>query len=214
MCRADHHMKNMILKRIIKENYSGTIAAVLSCTKLNSNSASHLIIHRSHSTKHPRRQQILWPQLEIIRFGASSQLGLFVFTDGLSQVNIYDNENHGNHLDIMAHYVHKNSAGEKIPLHCCSWMGTDPRDPLLAVGAHDGSVLILSMHESRIIGILHGHTGAVMHVRSCPRHPSLLLSASKDGTARLWNLFTQCCVAIIQFGDRTPATALVSEDAL
>ena len=81
---------------------------------------------------------------------------IFLLTCACEQVNIYDNEHGGDHLDLVSHYVHESDGATE--LLCCCWIKA-VEDAWLAVGAADGSVLLMSVARSTVLKKFLGHTG-------------------------------------------------------
>ena len=68
--------------------------------------------------------------------------------------------------------------------------------PLLVIAGLNGVVRVLDCHAMDNPRTLKGHGNAINDLKTSPTHPSLVLSASKDESVRLWNLQTGVCVAI------------------
>ncbi|CAD7685401.1 unnamed protein product [Nyctereutes procyonoides] len=68
-------------------------------------------------------------------------------------------------------------------------MGWSLEENLLVVGTQDGLMAVWDMEEQQVIHILTGHTGEVRSVKVFGKG-TLVLSASKDHTLRLWNLLS------------------------
>ncbi|KAM8926552.1 NACHT domain- and WD repeat-containing protein 1 [Lycaon pictus] len=68
-------------------------------------------------------------------------------------------------------------------------MGWSLEEKLLVVGTQDGLMAVWDMEEQQVIHILTGHTGEVRSVKVFGKG-TLVLSASKDHTLRLWNLLS------------------------
>ncbi|CAG8576270.1 2578_t:CDS:2 [Scutellospora calospora] len=92
-------------------------------------------------------------------------------------------------LEVLQTYVDENTEEN---FYCCAW-SFDPNTgaPWLAVTGAQG-----------IIKIIDSSTGTVVReineIKFHPRKPSLLFSASKDFSVRLWNVMT--CMPIVVFG--------------
>lgn len=56
----------------------------------------------------------------------------------------------------------------------------------VASGSEDGNVYIWHRHWEEPVSVLRGHTGVVNAVSWSPTNPALLISASDDGSIRLW----------------------------
>ena len=67
---------------------------------------------------------------------------------------------------------------------------------LLAVGGKVGIIRIISIKNQGHYKVFRGHGEAINELKFHPIYLSLLLSASKDNSVRLWNIKTDCCVAV------------------
>ncbi|ORX95229.1 WD40 repeat-like protein [Basidiobolus meristosporus CBS 931.73] len=118
---------------------------------------------------------------------------------GDTQANIYDNEHCGDHLDIMSHFLLSEDRNGKATasqeLFTCCWLHRDD-DALLAVAGQDSHIHILSVACSKEIRKLEGHTGGITDLQVSPRDDQHLLSASKDGTVRLWHVDSEKCLCV------------------
>ncbi|RGB27497.1 WD40-repeat-containing domain protein [Rhizophagus diaphanus] len=112
-------------------------------------------------------------------------------------------------LSILQTYVDENE-GENY--YCCAW-SIDPNvgAPLLAVAGATGIIKILNTSVGSAIKALTGHGGEVNEIKFHPRDPSLLFSASKDFSIRLWNLKTMQPVVVFG-GDRGHREPVLSID--
>ncbi|GBB86703.1 hypothetical protein RclHR1_13090004 [Rhizophagus clarus] len=112
-------------------------------------------------------------------------------------------------LCIVQTYVDENE-GENY--YCCAW-SIDPNvgAPLLAVAGVSGIIKIINTSVGSAIKALTGHGGEINEIKFHPRDPSLLFSASKDYSIRLWNLKTMQPVVIFG-GDRGHREPVLSID--
>ncbi|ORX69734.1 WD40 repeat-like protein, partial [Linderina pennispora] len=201
----EHIFHNLRLRRIVRENHSSTIAQLalyfyrpndltpLDAMECDGHHKGHGLGGLSHyERKFDKRGAVLRENND-----NSNLLG----TVGATQANIYDNENQGDHLDIMSHYQLPEESA--LPLHTCCWVHT-PDDALLAMGGEDKLVHIISLGWSREIRVLRGHTGAVIDLQMHPTNQRLLVSAGKDRTVRIWSVQTGECLCRYE----TDATAV------
>jgi len=83
--------------------------------------------------------------------------------------------------------------------------------PLLAAAGKRGPIKVLNSARMQAHCVLHGHGDSVNEIRAHPTDPSLILSASKDESLRLWNLLSQCAVAVFA-GEKGHASEVLSAD--
>jgi WD40 repeat protein len=89
-------------------------------------------------------------------------------------------------------------------LTACCWLctrevkGLAHGDARLAVGGKDSCVTVLSLAASAAVLLLKGHTQPILDLASVASRPSLLASASLDGTVRLWELEIGECSQVLQ----------------
>ncbi|XP_056867067.1 polycomb group protein FERTILIZATION-INDEPENDENT ENDOSPERM-like [Raphanus sativus] len=84
------------------------------------------------------------------------------------------------------------------------------RNPFVAAGGLKGRIRVLNL-QNNIIKTLVGHQGSVNEIKTHPMIPQLVLSASNDGTVRLWNVETGICVLVFA-GSGGHESAVLSVD--
>jgi polycomb protein EED len=73
---------------------------------------------------------------------------------------------------------------------------TENGDPLLCVGGLKGAIRVFCPFPYKPKCALIGHGCSINDLKVHPKKGSVLLSASKDHTFRLWNVNTSVCIAI------------------
>ncbi|KAJ3165685.1 hypothetical protein HDU88_003878 [Geranomyces variabilis] len=160
----DDFFHSFRLRRIVRENHGGAIHA---CAFF------------------PRREKDV-PRRE-------DDGGNILATAGGLQVNFYDNEHCGDHLDIMSHFVvdgYGYAPGVEDPqdeLKSLAWVPSDS-DAVLAAGGSGGVIHVLSLTRSQELVRWNAHEGGITHLETHPLDGNLLLSVGKDARVRLWNL--------------------------
>ncbi|PKK70245.1 WD40 repeat-like protein [Rhizophagus irregularis] len=114
-------------------------------------------------------------------------------------------------LKVVQTYV-DDDEGENF--YCCAW-SVDPNigAPLLAVAGATSIIKIINTSVGSAMKALTGHGNEINEIKFHPREPSLLFSASKDLSIRLWNLNTMQTVAIFggECGHREPDVHLTGD---
>ncbi|KAJ1911228.1 hypothetical protein IWQ60_010241 [Tieghemiomyces parasiticus] len=198
----DHVFRNLRLRRILRENHGRTISQI--AFFLN---AKH---HHADTPVGLNRHKTFDRQGAVER--DEDDTSNLLATVGDTQVSVYDNEHCGDHLDIMSNFrlappvsvagddeVGATAAAALATeefLTCC-WI-SQPEDAWLAAAGQTGTIHLLSLAYSRELHRLTGHTGAVTDLQTHPRNDHYLLSASKDGTVRLWDLRVNRCVCVFR----------------
>ncbi|KAI8908155.1 WD40-repeat-containing domain protein [Powellomyces hirtus] len=118
-------------------------------------------------------------------------------TVGAAQVNFYDNEHCGDHLDIMSHFVVGGSGYPKgeterptEELKTAAWM-TSEDDLVLAVAGSAGNIHLLSLTQSKELSCWEAHPEGISHLEAHPSDPNLLLSVGSGYRVRLWHVDTK-----------------------
>mmetsp|Transcript_31858 Transcript_31858/g.40880 ORF Transcript_31858/g.40880 Transcript_31858/m.40880 type:complete len:394 (+) Transcript_31858:25-1206(+) len=134
----------------------------------------------------------------------------YLATTGGSHVSIYKltpPEEGG--LDVVQVYCDSNQ--EEV-FYSCAWTThPDTMEPLLACGGLSGLIKIINTAISGLEEILVGHGNAINDIKFHPVDLSILLTASKDETLRLWNIRTSVCIAIFS-GEKGHRDEVLSMD--
>lgn len=141
-------------------------------------------------------------------------------------MNVYDNEHCGDHLDIMSNFdlsTQDDQDKTRKDLHTFCWLYRE-NDAWLAAAGADGLIHIVSLANSQEIDILAGHTSKLHYIckiiawgcennlktiyicllesiNDLQTHPfsdNYILSTSKDGTIRLWDVDARKCLVIFE----------------
>ncbi|SAM05553.1 hypothetical protein [Absidia glauca] len=182
---------NMRLRRILKENHGQDITELAFCFDKNTTD--------TYKPVDPEDLFQIHEELGVEDVDASNVLG----TVGGAQINVYDNEHFGHHLDIMSNFnlaseLTEDQDYEEKVLNTFSWM-YKKTDTLVATGGADGDIHILSVALSKEIAILKGHTKQIIDIKTNPHDQNHILSVSKDGTIRLWNTEKRRCMVVFQY---------------
>ncbi|ORZ13169.1 WD40-repeat-containing domain protein [Absidia repens] len=182
---------NLRLKRIVKENHGYDITQLaFFFNNKNFNRPVGLDISKTFD----KRGSVQRPQDD-----TSNVLG----TVGGAQINIYDNEHYGDHLDIMSNFDLASDLSEEEDsgqrnLNTFCWL-YQKDDAVIATGGGDGDIHIISVSQSKEIAVLKGHTKRILDIQSHPQNDNNILSVSKDGTVRLWDLKTHRCIVMFDY---------------
>ncbi|KAL7331553.1 hypothetical protein PS15p_203730 [Mucor circinelloides] len=173
MKRTENIFSNMRLRRIVKENHGQDISQLSFFFNDNTRKRSARRIDTSN-----------------------------VLTSvGGCELSVYDNEHCGDHLDIMSNFDitpshEKHEARHKLNTVC--WFYKDSGDVLIATAGADSMIHVLSLANSEETVLLKGHTSTVSDLQSHPLNDQHMLSTSRDGTVRLWDLDQERCLAIFE----------------
>ncbi|VDN58796.1 unnamed protein product [Dracunculus medinensis] len=68
---------------------------------------------------------------------------------------------------------------------------------VVVAGGAQGVIRVIDVAAENVINTLVGHGDAVNDVQVCPNDSMIIASASKDFTARIWNIRNSACLAIL-----------------
>jgi len=119
----------------------------------------------------------------------------FFATVGSNRATVYECLEEDCNTRVVQAYVDEN----KNESYFSVVFGVDEEDgtPLLLIAGLTGLIKIIDVHEGRMVRCLSGHGNSINDLKVHPRYPSLVLSASKDDSVRLWNIKT--CVLVLIF---------------
>ncbi|KAL4431235.1 hypothetical protein ABPG75_006491 [Micractinium tetrahymenae] len=135
----------------------------------------------------------------------SLELGNLFATVGADQATVYDGEHMGDHVAVVAHFT--NAASDHAPggglqaaawLSAAGWSEAPAGDACLAVAGADPNISVISVVEARVVRLLRGHTREMVELAAAPAAPRLLLSLSRDGNLRLWDVPSEACLSSLQ----------------
>ena len=131
----------------------------------------------------------------------------FFASVGANRATVYKIGEDGS-LSIAQAYVDEDA---QETLYACTWTTSVANTPLLCLGGFRGLVKVVDCQNGLILTTLVGHGNAINELRTHPVSPALVLSASKDESIRLWNVYTSCCIAIFA-GDQGHRDEVLSLD--
>lgn len=89
-------------------------------------------------------------------------------------------------------------ADSKEIFYSCCWTNDhETNEPLLAFGGLKGIIRTILPFKCKIKSALFGHGSSINDLRVHPLRKTIILSASKDYTIRIWNLKNDLCVCIL-----------------
>ncbi|KAL0707013.1 hypothetical protein Bca4012_073439 [Brassica carinata] len=80
--------------------------------------------------------------------------------------------------------------------YTASWACDVERNPFVVAGGLNGIIRVINVNDKMVYKTLVGHEDSVSEIKTHPMIPQLVLSASKDGSVRLWNVETVICILI------------------
>jgi len=137
--------------------------------------------------------------------GSEFDAGNIVATVAKAGITVYDNEHCGNHFDIMAHFI-LNGQGYlpgpngKVPtvegqMNTMCWISKID-DAIIATAGADKDIHILSLAYTKEIALLSGHQDAVDDLLSYTLNNNIIISCSRDGTIRIWDIYKEKCLCV------------------
>ncbi|KAJ2774495.1 hypothetical protein IWQ57_000799 [Coemansia nantahalensis] len=184
---AEHIFGNLRLRRIVRENHTGAVAQIALMFYHPGDAGAG-----GHGTGGMAPYERAFERRGAAVREADDCSNLLV-SAGHTQASVFDNENCGDHLDIMSHFQLPDGAAGA--LRSCCWIRA-PGDALFAVAGEDRLVHVVSLAWTREIRVLRGHTDAVVDLQPHPTDHRLLLSVGCDQTVRIWSVLTGACLRI------------------
>ncbi|KAK9689083.1 hypothetical protein RND81_09G034200 [Saponaria officinalis] len=81
-----------------------------------------------------------------------------------------------------------------------SWACDVDRRPFLVAGGSNGIIRVIDAANEKIHKSYVGHGDSINEIKTQSLNPSLIVSASKDESVRLWNVHTGICILIFAGG--------------
>ncbi|KAG7024895.1 Polycomb group protein FERTILIZATION-INDEPENDENT ENDOSPERM [Cucurbita argyrosperma subsp. argyrosperma] len=77
-----------------------------------------------------------------------------------------------------------------------SWAFNVDGSPFVVAGGINGIIRVIDAGSEKIYKSFVGHGDSINEIRTQPLKPSLVISASKDESVRLWNVHTGICILV------------------
>lgn len=125
-------------------------------------------------------------------------------TVGADQATIYDDAHMGDYVSVVVHFTNQateHAEGGELQASCWinpqAWTAHPHGDACLAVSGPDPAISIISVVEACVVKLLKGHVKDVVDLSSAASKSNLLLSLSRDGNLRLWDVKTEVCLSSV-----------------
>lgn len=99
----------------------------------------------------------------------------------------------GGVIAVLQSYVDED---KEESFYTLSWACSSQGNPLLVVGGLNGIIRVIDASTEKLHKSFVGHGDSINEIRTHPLKPSLVVSASKDESVRLWNVHTGICILI------------------
>jgi polycomb protein EED len=111
---------------------------------------------------------------------------------------------HANNTQIIQTYV---DAHSKEILYTVTWI----TPTILAIAGALATIKIIDTNNLAMISYMQGHGADIYQLRLHPHNSDIILSASKDKSARIWSIKHSACIAILA-GDQGHQEEVLSAD--
>lgn len=113
---------------------------------------------------------------------------------GGNRASIYRCEDNGS-FQFLQSYIDDDEDEE---FYICRWsLLTTTSLSLLIIAGKNGVVRVLDTKNTSLLNTLIGHGQSINDLKIFPTRPHLLLTASKDESARIWNIQSGVCLCIV-----------------
>jgi polycomb protein EED len=135
---------------------------------------------------------------------------------GSNLISIYKVEeaSGGKEAELVQHYfdkdVDRNNAENSEEFYSCTWASDKNGNPVVAAGGKRRLIKVVNMVTFECV-VLVGHGEYINELRTHPIDFSLILSAARDFSIRLWNIRTMTCIAIFS-GEKGHFDNIISLD--
>ncbi|KAG9150686.1 hypothetical protein Leryth_008145 [Lithospermum erythrorhizon] len=127
----------------------------------------------------------------VFNFIDASYFNVFA-TAGCNRVTVYQLQKDGV-IAVLQSYVDED---KDESFYTVSWACDVRESPFLVAGGINGIIRVIDAGTEKIHKSLVGHGDSVNEIRTQPLRASLVVSASKDESVRLWNVQTGVCILV------------------
>ncbi|EOY12578.1 Transducin/WD40 repeat-like superfamily protein isoform 3 [Theobroma cacao] len=113
-------------------------------------------------------------------------------TVGGNRVTVYQCLD-GGVIAVLQSYVDED---KDESFYTISWACNIDGTPFVVAGGINGIIRVIDASNEKIHKSFVGHGDSINEIRTQPLKPSLIVSASKDESVRLWNVHTGICILI------------------
>ncbi|KAF8103929.1 hypothetical protein N665_0182s0036 [Sinapis alba] len=137
-----------------------------------------------------RTQHGMTPLYSVVFNFIDDRLYDYFASAGGNRINLYNCLEDGG-ISLLHSFTDEDT---EESFYTVSWACGVEGNSFVVAGGLKGIIRVINVDDKMVHKTLVGHEGSVSEIKTHPTKPQLVLSASEDGSVRLWNMETGVCI--------------------